>query len=50
MTHPTFLPEEITAFRRSVYQIFSECLLHAPTPELLALFTEAEWRESAAAL
>ena len=50
MTESSFSPDEITAFRQSVYQLFSECILHPPTVELLALFSNPEWKQSASAL
>lgn len=50
MIQPTASRDEITAFRGSVYQLFSECILRPPTPELLALVADAEWIDSACAL
>ncbi|MBI3694344.1 MAG: molecular chaperone TorD family protein [Acidobacteria bacterium] len=50
MIQPAAIRDEITAFRGSVYQIFSECILRPPTREILAVFANAEWRESACAL
>jgi TorA maturation chaperone TorD len=47
MKLPTIGPEEITSFRESVYQLFSRCLLQAPSTEVLSLVQNPEWRESA---
>ena len=42
--------DEIIPFRESVYQLFSRCLLQAPSTELRSLFENPEWRESACVL
>ena len=47
MTTLAISPDEITSFRESVYQLFSRCLLQAPSMELRSLFENPEWRESA---
>jgi TorA maturation chaperone TorD len=46
--NPVYItPEEITAFRESVYQLFSRCLLQPPSRELRSQFQDPEWSESA---
>lgn len=40
-------PAEIAAFRESVYQLFSRCLLQPPSKELRSQFQDPEWRQSA---
>jgi TorA maturation chaperone TorD len=39
--------KEISSFRESVYQLFSLCLLQAPSTELHPQFGDPEWRDSA---
>ena len=45
-----FIPAEITAFRQTVYQVFSECFLHPPALASLPFMADPEWRQSASAL
>ncbi|MBI1786573.1 MAG: molecular chaperone TorD family protein [Acidobacteria bacterium] len=40
-------PEEVASFRESVYQLFSRCVLQAPSPEVCSTLQDREWRESA---
>ncbi len=40
-------PGETTAFRLSLYRLFSECLLHVPSPERLSVLAHPRFMESA---
>ena len=43
----TEYPGEFTAFRLSLYRVFSACLLEAPSSERLVFFSSPKWMETA---